>query len=334
MLFLWTLIFFVAFVSSDLNFLAIGDWGGASDKNPTTKNQIDNAAGMGHVADKLNIDFATLLGDNFYVDGINSGVTCPRFESTFENVYTAKSLQVPFYAIAGNHDHHGNVTAQIAYTNISKRWKYPAPWYGIQHTFDTSDGSKSLEIFFIDTVIISGNSDDNEKNGLGKWDQPIPPVDQAPADAQWDWLNQSMASSTADYLWVAGHYPVWSACSHGPTSKLVEKLKPMLEKHNAHYMCGHDHCMGHIDEGTGVQYILTGAGKACCYDPSKASKNPKGSIKWWMAGKGGSGYQPMPFPMESGFTSFRIDADAMKIVFHAHNGTEIYAVPDIKPREI
>ena len=32
-------------------------------------------------------------------------------------------------------------------------------------------------------------------------------------------------------------------------------LKPLLEKYGAHYMCGHDHDMLHIDKGAGVQVI-------------------------------------------------------------------------------
>jgi len=321
-------------VSSDLNFLAIGDWGGSSDTKPTSAGQVDDAAGMALIASELHVDFATLLGDNFYSSGIHGDETCPRFEETFENVYTGKSLQVPFYAIAGNHDHGGNVTAQIAYTALSDRWQYPDSYFGIHKTFNNSEGKTgSLDIFFIDTVILAGNTDDNEKFGLDKWAQPIGPMDQVAADKQWDWLNQSMANSTANYLWVAGHYPVWSACSHGPTSKLVSKLKPLLEKHNAHYMSGHDHCNGHIDEGTGVQYVVTGAGKECCYDGKNVDKNPKGSIKWWMSGSGGSGYQPMPFKMKAGFTSYRVSIDSMQVVYHAHNGTTLYTPPAIKPRK-
>jgi len=328
MFLMYLLLLLLSLVSSHLTFLAVGDWGGKSDDSPTTPAQVDDASGMGFIADKINIDFVTLLGDNFYFHGIQGDETCPRFEETFEKVYKAKSLQVPFYAIAGNHDHKGNVSAQISYSALSKRWKYPDSYYGIHKTIDNT----SLDIFFIDTVILAGNNEDNEKFGLDEWENPHGPIDQAAADTQWAWLEKAMANSTAEYLWVAGHYPVWSACSHGPTSILTAKLKPLLEKYNGHYMCGHDHCMGHIDEGTGVQYIMTGAGKACCYDANKVDQNPKDSIKWWMSGSGGSGYQPMPFEIESGFTSFQVSAKSMKVVFYAHNGTELYTVPDIKPR--
>ena len=53
----------------------------------------------------------------------------PRFNLTFERTYSDKSLQIPWYMIAGNHDHKKNVSAQIAYTKVSERWMFPDFFY-------------------------------------------------------------------------------------------------------------------------------------------------------------------------------------------------------------
>lgn len=68
------------------------------------------------------------------------------------------------------------------------------------------------------------------------------------ASTQWDWIEAQMKASTADYLLVVGHYPVYSVCEHGNTQTLISHLRPLLIQYNAHYLMGHDHCMEHLIE--------------------------------------------------------------------------------------
>jgi len=308
---------------NSLRFFAVGDWGADND------GQHADATGMESVAQAISPTFAVMLGDNFYTSGIHGDAHDPRFESTFEKVYTGPALdKMTFYGIAGNHDHKGNVSAQIAYTDASptQRWKYPDWWFG--KSFTVPGTETKIEILLIDTVIGLGNTDDN----VDRWGQPPGPQDEPSAKAQWEWLEQRMQQSTADYLWVGGHYPVWSICSHGPTQELVKLLKPTLEQFGAHYFSGHDHCEGHINEGTGVEYIVTGAGQSCCYEATNTKQVPEGSIKFFTAGAGGSSHQKLPLEMKSGFTSYYVYPEYMQVVFHAHDGTVLYKTPQIKPR--
>ncbi|GJN30826.1 hypothetical protein PR202_gb19164 [Eleusine coracana subsp. coracana] len=51
---------------------------------------------MGRVGEKLDIDFVISTGDNFYETGL-TGVDDQAFELSFTNIYTAESLQKPWY---------------------------------------------------------------------------------------------------------------------------------------------------------------------------------------------------------------------------------------------
>lgn len=241
------------------------DWGNDS------PGQYATAAGMGVVAEEIKAHHVFCLGDNFYhssksgcktgsgicngdADGLDGE---KRFKTTFEDVYAAPALQnIPFYAIAGNHDHGGNVSAQIAYGSDGlhkTRWVYPDWYYNVTETLTIPGGKKTVEfeVLLFDSVIGLGNSDVvledgtvHELNG----DELPGPSDPPAAEKQWEWLEARMAASTADYLWVGAHYPVWSIASHGPTAGLVLRLRPLLEKYNAHFFNGHDHDLEHIKE--------------------------------------------------------------------------------------
>ena len=55
-------------------------------------------------------------------------------------------------------------------------------------------------------------------------------------------IGWTLRSSTAHYLIVVGHYPVWSIAEHGPTKCLVDRLRPLLQTyHVTAYINGHDH---------------------------------------------------------------------------------------------
>ena len=43
-------------------------------------------------------------------------------QETYGRVFHQKSLEVDWYIVGGNHDYRGNISAQIAYTKVSKRW--------------------------------------------------------------------------------------------------------------------------------------------------------------------------------------------------------------------
>jgi hypothetical protein len=51
---------------------------------------------MGKVGELLDIDFVISTGDNFYENGL-TGTDDEAFEQSFTNIYTAKSLQKPWY---------------------------------------------------------------------------------------------------------------------------------------------------------------------------------------------------------------------------------------------
>jgi len=329
--------------SQTYNFLALADWG------EDNAGQYATAKGLGDMAVELNATQVFVLGDNFYSSGIHTPADGPdgmyRFKKTFEDVYTAPSLQnIPFHVIAGNHDHYGNASAQIAYTanaqNKGGRWNFPNWYHNVSHTFEVQGKQVELEVLLFDSVVMVGNSDLYNEDGtvteLKLNDPRLKPVDPALAQEQLEWLTARMKASTADYLWVGGHYPVW-AIGQDPPTGVRNILRGLLNTYEAQYFNGHEHDFEHIvEEGSKVNYISTGAGMFCCYADKNLGTVPENSIKFASSGKGGAlwwGNVTIPdFEILSGFTSYRIGPDSMKVYYHAHNGTVLYTTPVILPR--
>ena len=289
-----------------LTFLAVGDWG-----RDGAFHQQDVADQMGKAASDLSAAFIVSVGDNFYEDGV-TGVDDPVWLSSYENVYKAPSLQVPWYVALGNHDYHGNAQAQIDYTRKSHRWRMPSRWFSFSQR--TPDGVK-VDIFVLDTSPLI-------KKYYADGAQKVKVAGQDTA-AQLAWIEQSLAASDADWKIVIGHHPVYSGgklatgaadaaadnkgeSTPGGSVDLIAVLDPILQKHGVHlYLNGHDHDLQHVARGV-THYVCTGAGSKtrnhCDMDGSDFCS------------------------MSSGFIACAVDRKKINLVYSDFTGAQLHVV--------
>jgi len=229
-----------------LNFLIFGDWGRNGEKD-----QRAVAAQMAVAAQAMDAKFIISVGDNFYENGVKS-VDDRQWQSSFEKVYVAPSLQIPWHVALGNHDYHGNCDAQIDYSKTSSRWNLPARHYTRTENLDAKN---TVEFFYLDTtpMIKSYYSILNtEKTRDNVLTQDVP--------KQLAWFKDALAASTAQWKIVIGHHPIYSGGGHGDTVELVKNILPLLQQYKVQaYFNGHDHDLQHLQAGK-LNFFCTGAG--------------------------------------------------------------------------
>lgn len=214
--------------ASNPAFLAIGDWGTGSYAQRLI------AAQMARAGNAIGARFVISTGDNFYPQGVSS-VGDPKWRTRFEEIYDAPALRIPWYATLGNHDHKGNIQAQLDYTGLSPRWRLPERYY--KHIQLLADGSEAV-FYHLDTT----------------------PLEQECQGGQLVWLERELATSRALWKIVVGHHPIYAGGKHGDSSILISDLRPLLERFGVQvYLNGHDHHLEHAHVGN-VHYLTTGAG--------------------------------------------------------------------------
>lgn len=223
----------------DVHFIAIGDWGRNGEYD-----QTEVAKQMGLWALNNPNDFVVSVGDNFYPRGVVSEHD-PLWHYSFENIYTAHSLQCDWYPVLGNHDYGSDTDAQIRYSKVSRRWCMPALYYSKQYKLGNND---KLLMLFIDT------------------DPMMHAERKAQVEQQMVWIDEQLRNAPADVKWkiIVGHHPYYTV---GPRIKnydtltVREKLSPVFAKYKVDvYLSGHDHSLQHLKpEGVTHQFI-SGAG--------------------------------------------------------------------------
>lgn len=135
-------------------------------------------------------DFVVLLGNNIYASGVDS-VDDPQWQTKFEIPY--RNLDLPFYAILGNHDYGGNGAGyefgkgdiQVQYSARSTRWRMPDNFYRF------TEGP--AEFFALDTNLQMYGRDAEQRAKVPGW----------------------IAASTATWKIALGHHCYLSNGPHG-----------------------------------------------------------------------------------------------------------------------
>lgn len=177
-----------------VRFVMLGDTG----EGNTTQAEV--AVAIKNVCDSAGgCDFAMLLGDNIYDDGV-SGVDDPQWQEKFEIPY--RDLRMPIYAVLGNHDYGGQLLIdapgvgnewdkgpiEVEYTDHSEKWEMPDTHYTLQ--------VGNVGIIALDTnSILWSNTEHGDQRA---------------------WYPSALAEiSDADWKIQAGHHPFRSNGQHG-----------------------------------------------------------------------------------------------------------------------
>jgi tartrate-resistant acid phosphatase type 5 len=229
---------------NSISFLLLGDWG----RNGSFY-QKSVAYQMRDAANKEPIDFVFSMGDNFYPAGVNSTDDAGWRES-FEDVYSFKSLNVPWYTVFGNHDYAGSIQAQLEYGNINQRWATKERYYSFEKEIP---GSANKVLFvFIDTNPFDPASSQSPLSDLAKQDTA----------AQLKWIEKVLSSSAANWKIVIGHNPLFTTGARKSEFPFVRRiLQPLFTKYQVDaYFSGHEHDLQYQKPEGPTHYFVSGAG--------------------------------------------------------------------------
>ncbi|KAJ1298060.1 hypothetical protein BS78_01G424300 [Paspalum vaginatum] len=277
-----------------LSLLVVGDWG-----RKGSYNQSRVADQMGKVGDRLNIDFVISTGDNFYEDGL-TGTDDQAFEQSFTDIYTAKSLQRPWYLVLGNHDYRGDALAQLSPVlhKIDSR-------FICMRSFIVN--AEIVDFFFVDTTPFQLKYWTHPKDDHYDW-RGVAPREKYIDNLLKD-LDEAMKKSTAAWKIAVGHHTMRSVSDHGDTQELLQLLLPVLQDNGVDfYINGHDHCLEHISSrDSPIQYFTSGGGSKAwrgVFEPNEDK------LEFFYDGQG--------------FMSLQLDHNKAEFIFYDVNGNVLY----------
>mmetsp|Transcript_14238 Transcript_14238/g.21522 ORF Transcript_14238/g.21522 Transcript_14238/m.21522 type:complete len:374 (-) Transcript_14238:2-1123(-) len=228
---------------NQLAFVVFGDYG-----REGAFGQAKTAEAMERFCSVNQCDFAITTGDNIYNSGVESADS-PLFKKNFEDIYLKGSMaDMNYYHVLGNHDWHLDPRAEIEYAKRENtKWYMPSFYYN--KTFDK--GSFKVQFIFTDSTPYAYNV------------HPRPNADvlaTQSSDEQTKFIETTLKNTDADYTFLVGHYPLYSAASHGNAYDIVKQIEPLMHRYNVKgYIGGHDHNMQYLKRGN-ISHFVSGAG--------------------------------------------------------------------------
>ncbi|CAI5513965.1 unnamed protein product [Closterium sp. Naga37s-1] len=293
--------------SAAVRFFAFGDWG----RNGTF-NQSLIAQQMGAVGQQMVPQFVVSVGDNFYDEGLTD-VNDDEFARSFTNIYTHRTLQVPWYAVLGNHDYYGNALAQLhpALANRDPRWVCRRSMALSLPLCPSAsvDCVDLVDLFLYDTTPLvpayrhkKGRRVDWRGLNTANWTQQ--------EAAQLQELEGWLGNSRARWKVVVGHHPVFSYGHHGDQQEMIHRVKPLLERYGVDaYLNGHDHNMQHVKKGDSPVHYFTVGGGSKAWRSDAPAQAP--GLRFYFPGQG--------------FSALQVDRDTLSVAFYGVDGQQMYS---------
>ncbi|HEY8928419.1 MAG TPA: metallophosphoesterase [Mucilaginibacter sp.] len=241
-----------------LHFMALGDWGRNGEYD-----QTEVAKQMGIWGAEHPNNFVISCGDNFYPSGVVSEFD-PLWHYSFENIYTAHSLQCDWYPVFGNHDYHTDVDAQLRYSKISRRWDMPARYY--YKEINLGKGKSNEDEATKKGIKTAPASRDKALLVFMDTDPFLHENKAGYVATQMKWLNETLSKANEDVKWkiVIGHHPFYTV---GPrienfdTLTMRKVLTKTFEEHKVDvYLSGHEHSLQHLKPQGYTHQFISGAG--------------------------------------------------------------------------
>ncbi|MGI4828135.1 MAG: metallophosphoesterase [Janthinobacterium lividum] len=251
--------------------LLLGDWG--ADHYPQQQRAVADQMKKYVDGKQVHPQAMFLLGDNWYGNMLG-GLSCPRWQSDFEQMYPTSHFPGPCYAVLGNHDYEHRVDSKVelelAYPqHVKTRWTMPGRWY----TFQWPQQNPQITFICLDS------------NLPGTKDDPFPwsnTMSKEHTAEQEMWFQAELAKPRATpFVAVVCHHPLYTNGIHKDNKLLIKRWDSLIRQAKVDFwITGHDHDLQHIEfAGHPTSFVISGGGGAELVDwtTDPAKRGPFGA---------------------------------------------------------